>query len=69
VKIESIDINQLAAVSGGATRAINGGLDDKTEQVLTKLLSDTKDLARDKPNPNQQLTQMAFMAFALRQRG
>ncbi|HSD88739.1 MAG TPA: hypothetical protein VLB44_14525 [Kofleriaceae bacterium] len=55
--MKTIEAITLTTVTGGAaTVAGTKKLDDATEQALTKLSSDVKDLARGSTNPNSQLT-------------
>jgi len=55
--MKTIDAITLATVTG-ATATVAGPkkLDDATEQALTKLSSDVKDLARGTTNQSSQLT-------------
>ena len=69
--MKTIDLQTLETVTGG-TRTVSGAskLDSATEQALTKLSSDIKDLAKGSTNNQSQTTQlMTVMMMSKMMRG
>ena len=70
--MKTIDLRTLQTVTGG-TQTVAGGrkIDTATEQALTKLSTDIKDLAKGNTNnQSQQMTQlMTVMMMAKMSRG
>jgi hypothetical protein len=61
--MQTIDNASLLTITGGAARANSSSIDAKTEQLLTKLASDVKDLAKaPQTNQTQQLLTMVMMS-------
>lgn len=67
--MKAVDRDELVTVAGGRNAIAEKKLDQATEQALTKLQSDLKDLAQPQQNQSQQFMTMMMAAMMAKRLG